>query len=60
VPVDSVARAIDPGLTLPADLSGEDLIRAIRDHPAPSYLVMSGSDLLGVVRVVDMDRVLRS
>jgi Zn-dependent protease len=60
VPVDSVARAIDPGLTLPADLSGEDLIRAIRDHPAPSYLVVSGSDLLGVVRVVDMDRVLRS
>jgi len=59
VPVDSVARGIDAGRTLSADLTGEDVIRAIREHPAPSYLVIADAQIVGVVRVADLDRVLR-
>ncbi len=60
VPVDSVARALDAGRTLAADLTGEDVIRAIRAHPAPDYLVVSGTDVVGILRVADLDRALRS
>jgi Zn-dependent protease len=59
IPVDSVARTLDPGGTLDADLVGEDIISAIRAHPAPVYLVTSGPEVVGVVRVVDLDRALR-
>jgi Zn-dependent protease len=60
VPIDSVARTLDQGRTLAADLSGEDVIRAVRANPAPDYLVVSGTDVIGVLRLADLDRVLRS
>jgi Zn-dependent protease len=60
IPVDSVARTLDQGRTLAADLSGEDVIRAVRAHPAPDYLVVSGTDVIGVLRLADLDRVLRT
>jgi len=60
VPVDSVSRAIDEGRTLAADLTGEDVIRAIRANPSPTYLVVAGADIVGVLRVADLDRALRS
>lgn len=60
IPVDSVARTLDHGRTLAADLSGEDVIRAVRAHPAPDYLVVSGTEVIGVLRLADLDRVLRS
>jgi Zn-dependent protease len=60
IPVDSVARTLEPGRTLAADLSGEDVIRAVRAHPAPDYLVVSGPDVIGVLRLADLDKVLRS
>jgi Zn-dependent protease len=59
VPIDSVARPLEAGRTLAADLTGEEVIRAIRANPAPSYLVVSGADVIGVLRVVDLDRALR-
>jgi Zn-dependent protease len=60
VPVESVARALDPGRTLAADLSGEDVIRAVQANPAPTYLVVSGDDVLGVLRTSDLARLLNS
>jgi hypothetical protein len=60
VPVDSVARTVEPGRTLPADLSGEDVIRAVQANPAATYLVVSGGDVVGVLRTVDLARVLNS
>ena len=60
VPVDSVSRTVEPGRTLPADLTGEDLIRAVQANPAPTYLVVSGTDVVGVLRFADLARVLNS
>jgi len=41
VPVESVARTLDPGRTLAVSLAGDEVIRAVQAHPAPSYLVVS-------------------
>ncbi len=60
VPVDSVSRAVEPGRALPADLAGEDIIRAVQANPAPTYLVVSGTDVVGVLRFADLARVLNS
>jgi Zn-dependent protease len=60
VPVDSVARTLEPGRTLPADLAGEDLIRAVQANPAPVYLVVSGDGVVGVLRTADLARLLNS
>jgi Zn-dependent protease len=59
VPIDSVARAIDPGGALSIELTGEEIIRAIRAHPAPDYLVVDGTQVVGVLRVADLDKALR-
>ena len=60
VPVDSVARTLEPGRTLPADLAGEDVIRAVQANPAPVYLVVSGDGVVGVLRTADLARLLNS
>jgi len=60
VPVESVARTLDPDRTLAADLTGEDVIKAVQAHPAPSYLVMAGDDVVGVLRLDDLARLLNS
>jgi Zn-dependent protease len=60
VPVESVARTLEPGRTLRADLAGEDVIRAVQANPAASYLVVSGEDVVGVLRTADLARLLNS
>jgi Zn-dependent protease len=60
VAVESVARTLDPDRTLAADLTGEDVIRAVQAHPAPSYLVVAGDDVVGVLRLDDLARLLNS
>jgi hypothetical protein len=60
VPVDSVSRSVDPSRTLRADLTGEDVIKAVQANPAPTYLVVSGTDVVGVLRTADLARVLNS
>ncbi len=54
VPVDSVARTLRPGLVLPADLSGEAVLRAVQRSPATEYLVVAGEEVLGVMRAEDL------
>ena len=52
----SLARSIDPGLVLPADLSGMALIEAIRRSPATEYLLVEPSgQVYGVLAASDLD-----
>ena len=57
VPVSSLARSIEDGLVLPADLGGEDLIRAMSSTPAEEYvLVEPDGTIYGVLATKDVDR----
>ncbi len=54
VAVESVARTLGPGHTLPVDLAGEAVLRAVQANPADEYLVTSGEEIVGVLRAVDL------
>jgi len=57
VAVSTVARTLQPGLRLPADLSGEPLIRAMQRTPASEYLLVEpDGSLFGVLVTEDVDR----
>jgi Zn-dependent protease len=52
----SLARTIDPGLVLPADLSGMALIEAVRRTPASEYLLVERTgQVFGVLATADLD-----
>jgi hypothetical protein len=52
----SLARTIDPGLVLPADLSGMALIEAVRRTPASEYLLVEHTgQVFGVLATADLD-----
>jgi signal-transduction protein with cAMP-binding, CBS, and nucleotidyltransferase domain len=56
VPVSAVARTLDPGLTLPADIAGEALIRAMQQTPATEYLLVEDDgSVYGVLSTKDVD-----
>jgi Zn-dependent protease len=56
VPVSSVSRTLAAGLVLPADLGGEDLIRAMSRTPAAEYvLVEPDGSLYGLLVTADVD-----
>ena len=60
VPVSTVARSLDDGLTLPASLAGEELVQAIGRHPAPEYLLVEeDGQIFGVLSTADVDRAFR-
>ena len=57
LPVSAVARTLEPGLTLPADIAGEPLIRAMQANPASEYLLLEPDGrLFGVLVTEDVDR----
>lgn len=57
VTVATVARSIEPGLILTADLAGEDLVRRMQRTPASEYLVVeNGGDIYGVLATADVER----
>jgi CBS domain-containing protein len=57
LPVSSVARSLEPGITLPADLSGEPLILAMQQVPATEYLLLENDgEIFGVLVTDDVDR----
>ena len=58
VPVDTVARTLDPGRILAAELTGEAVVAAVQAHPAPNYLVVAGDAVVGVLRTADLIRLL--
>jgi Zn-dependent protease len=52
----SLARTIDSGLVLPADLSGMALLDAVRRSPATEYLLVEPSgQVFGVLAASDLD-----
>jgi Zn-dependent protease len=52
----TLARSIDPGLVLPADLSGMALVEAVRRTPASEYLLVEPSgQVFGVLATTDLD-----
>ena len=54
----SMARSIDPGLILSADLQGMALLDAIRRAPASEYLLVEQSgEVAGVLAARDLDQV---
>jgi len=57
VPVSSVARTIEDGIVLGADIAGEDLIKAMSSTPAEEYvLVEPDGTIFGVLATTDVDR----
>lgn len=56
VPVSSVARSLEPGLVIPSDAVGEDLIRAMASTPATEYLLVEpDGSLYGLLASADVD-----
>ena len=56
VTVGSVARRVEPGLLLDVELSGEQLVRAMRATPASEYiLVDQAGQVFGVLATKDVD-----
>jgi len=60
VPVESVARTLDRARALGVEMSGEEVVRAVQANPAANYLVLSGEEVVGVLRAVDLARMLQS
>ncbi|MBA3782275.1 MAG: site-2 protease family protein [Nocardioides sp.] len=55
-----VARSIEQGLTLPADIAGEELVVALSRRPAEEYLLVeSDGTIHGVLTTADVDRAFR-
>lgn len=56
VPASSVARTLQEGLVLPADIAGEDLVRAMARVPASEYvLVEPDGSVYGLLATSDVD-----
>jgi hypothetical protein len=57
VATSAVARSLDEGLRLPAEIEGEDLVTAITRHPASEYLLVEqDGSVFGVLTTADVDR----
>ncbi|MFC5187350.1 site-2 protease family protein [Actinomadura harenae] len=57
ITVGDLSRGLEPDLSLPADLTGEDLINALRRAPATEYLLLEpDGGVYGVLAVSDVDR----
>jgi CBS domain-containing protein len=57
IEVGELSRSLEQDLTLSADLSGEDLVIAIRRSPASEYLLIEPTgQVYGVLSVRDIDR----
>lgn len=56
MPTSAVARTLTDGLSLPATIHGEDLIRAIGAMPSPEYLLLEeDGSIFGVLATADVD-----
>jgi len=56
VPASAVSRTLTEGLVLPADIAGEDLVRAMARTPASEYvLVEADGSVYGLLATADVD-----
>ncbi len=61
VTVAALARRLEPGLRIPADLTGEDLIRRLDATPATEYLVVEPDDtIVGILTAADVRRAVQA
>lgn len=61
LPVSSVSRALEEGLTLPATIFGEELVLAISRRPAAEYLLVEeDGSVFGILATDDVDRAFRN
>jgi Zn-dependent protease/CBS domain-containing protein len=61
VAVSTVARDLDEGLSLPATITGEELVRAITRTPAHEYLLVEDDGTIyGVLTTADVDKAFRA
>jgi Zn-dependent protease/CBS domain-containing protein len=61
VSVGDLARRIEDGLSLPADISGEPLLRAMNKTPATEYvLIETDGSIYGVLVAKDVDEAFRA
>ncbi|WP_260430635.1 site-2 protease family protein [Nocardioides sp. LS1] len=61
VAVSAVARTLGEGLSLPATITGEDLVLAISRAPAEEYLLLEeDGSIYGVLSTADVDRAFRA
>lgn len=57
ITVGTLARSLEAGMTIPAELGGRDLLDAMRTHPASEYLLVeTDGDIYGVLTSRDVDR----
>lgn len=57
IQIGTLARTLEPGMTLTADLGGRELLEAMRTHPSGEYLLLDGNgDVYGVLVATDVDR----
>ncbi len=60
VATSTVARTMEPGLSLPATIFGEELILAVSRRPANEYLLVEADgSIFGVLTTADVDRAFR-
>ena len=56
----TVARPVSAGHLLPADISGDDLLKAIHSTPAAEYVLLDPAGaLVGVLSLRDLDDAVR-
>jgi Zn-dependent protease len=61
LPTGNLARRLEAGLMLPADLQGEELLRAMQTTPATEYVLVEPSgDVYGVLVTKDVDDAFRT
>ncbi|GAB7006725.1 hypothetical protein JCM18899A_41980 [Nocardioides sp. AN3] len=61
VATSTVARALSAGLALPADIDGDELIKAITRTPATEYLLLEpDGSIYGVLSTADVDAAFRA
>lgn len=61
LPTRSVSRTVEEGLLLPADITGEALVRAMQKTPAAEYLLVEpDGSVFGVLTTEDVDRAFAS
>jgi Zn-dependent protease len=57
VQVAALSRRLEPGLVIPADLAGEELLRRLEATPATEYLVVEpNGDIYGILAATDVNR----
>ncbi|MFE1322621.1 site-2 protease family protein [Kitasatospora phosalacinea] len=57
IAVSAVSRDLEPGLTVPVDLAGEQILDTLRRAPATEYLVLRpDGSVYGVLSLTDLER----